>query len=279
MAKILYIEDTENNRILITRRLGQSGYKVLTAETAEQGMALARAERPDLILMDMGLPEVDGWSATRRLKQDPDLKRIPVIALTAHVMHGDREKALAAGCDDYDTKPFQFVRLLNKIANLLGNTAPASRPADGVGTSNKNGGSAELASIPSLKDRADQARHDLCNPLSNILGFCEILFQTDQPVRGEEVRSAIRAIERSASQMVKLLKQTLNSAQPVPSFDEIQALKAQLHEQASNILMRNKLLIEQSAANRDERLREDLSRMLESSERVAGLIDTALNWN
>jgi len=125
MSKILYIEDTENNRILIARRLGQSGYTVLTAENAEQGIALARAESPDLILMDMGLPGVDGWSASRRLKEDPELKHIPIIALTAHVMHGDREKALAAGCDDYETKPFQFSRLIGKIEALL--AAPESR--------------------------------------------------------------------------------------------------------------------------------------------------------
>ncbi len=125
MTKILYIEDTENNRILIARRLGQSGYTVLTAENAEQGMAVARAENPDLILMDMGLPGVDGWTASRRLKEDPELKHIPIIALTAHVMHGDREKALAAGCDDYETKPFQFSRLIVKIEALL--AAPESR--------------------------------------------------------------------------------------------------------------------------------------------------------
>src|SRR5258708_29843083 len=82
-------------------------------------MGLARKENPDLILMDMGLPGVDGWSASRRLKEDPELKRIPIIALTAHVMHGDREKALAAGCDDYETKPFHFVRLLSKIEAVL----------------------------------------------------------------------------------------------------------------------------------------------------------------
>src|SRR6266849_6445340 len=125
MSKILYIEDTENNRILIARRLGQSGYTLLTAENAEQGMAVARAENPDLILMDMGLPGVDGWSASRHLKQDPELKHIPIIALTAHVMHGDREKALAAGCDDYETKPFQFSRLISKIEALL--AAPESQ--------------------------------------------------------------------------------------------------------------------------------------------------------
>ncbi len=130
MSKILYIEDTENNRILIARRLGQNGYTVLTAENAEQGIALARKENPDLILMDMGLPGVDGWSASRRLKEDPELKRIPIIALTAHVMHGDREKALAAGCDDYETKPFQFSRLIGKIEALLAAPEPKDHRPD-----------------------------------------------------------------------------------------------------------------------------------------------------
>ena len=125
MTKILYIEDTENNRILITRRLAQNQYQVITAENAAQGMAMARAEMPALILMDMGLPDVDGWSATRQFKDDPQLKHIPILALTAHVMHGDRDKALAAGCDDYDTKPFHFVRLISKIEALLaGRSAP-----------------------------------------------------------------------------------------------------------------------------------------------------------
>lgn len=119
MVKVLYIEDTENNRILVTRRLEKQGYRVLTAELAEEGLALAAAELPDLILMDMGLPGTDGWTATRLLKADPKLRHIPVIALTAHVMQGDRERSLAAGCDEYDTKPFQFPRLLAKIEALL----------------------------------------------------------------------------------------------------------------------------------------------------------------
>jgi CheY-like chemotaxis protein len=119
MFKILYIEDTENNRILVSRYLERKGYQVLTAEQAEAGLALASREQPDLILMDMGLPEIDGWEATRRLKADAKMQHIPVIALTAHVMQGDREKALAAGCDDYDTKPFQFPRLVGKIESLL----------------------------------------------------------------------------------------------------------------------------------------------------------------
>jgi two-component system cell cycle response regulator DivK len=126
MFKILYIEDTENNRILVSRYLQKQGYQVLTAEDADEGLPLAIREQPDLILMDMGLPGLDGWDATRRLKADPQAKHIPVIALTAHVMQGDREKALAAGCDDYDTKPFQFPRLLGKIGALLASTKPPS---------------------------------------------------------------------------------------------------------------------------------------------------------
>jgi CheY-like chemotaxis protein len=115
MTKILYIEDTENNRVLVTRRLEKKGYKVLTAESAEAGLAMANTELPELILMDMGLPVIDGWEATRRLKADPKLRHIPVIAVTAHAMQGDMEKAMEAGCNDYETKPFDFPRLFEKI--------------------------------------------------------------------------------------------------------------------------------------------------------------------
>ena len=128
MFKILYIEDTENNRILVTRYLDRNGYRVLTAEDAEQGLAVALTQMPDLILMDLGLPGTDGWTATRQFKSNPALQHIPIIALTAHVMQGDREKALEAGCDDYDTKPFQFARLLHKIDTLL-RAASQPRPA------------------------------------------------------------------------------------------------------------------------------------------------------
>ena len=128
MHRILYIEDTENNRILVTRQLERKGYQVLTAEDATTGLALAAKEQPDLILMDMGLPDVDGWEATRRLKTNPKLCHIPIIALTAHVMQGDRESSLEAGCDDYDTTPFQFPRLISKIERLLAAPKPSPPP-------------------------------------------------------------------------------------------------------------------------------------------------------
>jgi CheY-like chemotaxis protein len=120
MAKILIIEDTENNRVLLTRRLKPKGHEILTAEDAERGLAMVPTESPDLILMDVGLPGMDGWSATRQLKGDPKSRQIPVIALTAHAMEGDREKAVEAGCDDYETKPIDFNRLFEKIDRLTG---------------------------------------------------------------------------------------------------------------------------------------------------------------
>jgi two-component system, cell cycle response regulator DivK len=119
MAKILVVEDTENTRVLLERRLKLRAYDVITATDAEQGMAAAEAERPDLILMDVGLPGLNGWEATRRLKAAPGTRRIPVIALTAHAMQGDREQASAAGCDDYETKPIDFAALYAKMDALL----------------------------------------------------------------------------------------------------------------------------------------------------------------
>ena len=119
MAKILLVEDNEMNRDMLSRRLARRGYEVVIAEDGQRGLDMARAEMPDLILMDMSLPVVDGWEATRQLKAADDMRAIPVIALTAHAMAEDREKALAAGCDDYDTKPVELDRLLGKIEHLL----------------------------------------------------------------------------------------------------------------------------------------------------------------
>jgi len=120
MPKILLVEDNEMNRDMLSRRLERRGYQVVIAVDGEQGVAMARLEAPDLILMDMSLPVLDGWEAARRLKAAPETQAILVIALTAHAMVGDREKAIAAGCDDYDTKPVEFQRLLEKIEAILG---------------------------------------------------------------------------------------------------------------------------------------------------------------
>jgi two-component system, cell cycle response regulator DivK len=119
MTTILIVEDNEMNRDMLSRRLERKGYQILIAVDGAEGVDVARAQLPDLILMDMSLPVVDGWEATRRIKADANLKHIPIIALTAHAMANDREKALDAGCDEYDTKPIELPRLLGKIESLL----------------------------------------------------------------------------------------------------------------------------------------------------------------
>jgi len=119
MPKILLVEDNEMNRDMLSRRLARKGYQVVLALDGQSGLEMTQAEVPDLVLMDMSLPVLDGWEATRRLKADPATRHIPVIALTAHAMSSDREKALEAGCDDYDTKPVELPRLLTKIEALL----------------------------------------------------------------------------------------------------------------------------------------------------------------
>ena len=125
MPRILLVEDNEMNSDMLSRRLQRKGYTVLLAVNGQEGINMARLESPDLILMDLSLPVIDGWEATRVLKAASETKGIPVIALTAHAISGDREKALAAGCDDYDSKPVEFQRLLGKIETLLNGNSPA----------------------------------------------------------------------------------------------------------------------------------------------------------
>ena len=129
MPKILLVEDNEMNRDMLSRRLQRKGYEVVLATDGQTGVDMAESEAPDIVLMDMSLPVLDGWEATRRLKAKPTTRNVPVIALTAHAMSGDRDKALEAGCDDYDTKPIDLPRLLGKIESLLGAAASAKSSA------------------------------------------------------------------------------------------------------------------------------------------------------
>jgi CheY-like chemotaxis protein len=122
MTKVLLVEDNEMNCDMLSRRLTRRGFQVVSAVDGQQGVDFARSEKPDIILMDMSLPVLDGWEATRRVKSDGATCSVPVIALTAHAMSGDRDKAIEAGCDDYDTKPVDLDRLIGKIERLLGKT-------------------------------------------------------------------------------------------------------------------------------------------------------------
>jgi len=123
MAKILYVEDNEDNVYMLRRRLAKHGYEVIVAGDGAQGVAAAQREKPDLILMDLSLPVLSGWDAARRLKDSPETNAIPIIALSAHALDGEREKALAAGCDDFETKPVDLARLLEKMARFKGGRA------------------------------------------------------------------------------------------------------------------------------------------------------------
>jgi two-component system cell cycle response regulator DivK len=125
MAKLLLVEDNEMNRDMLSRRLERRGYQVVIAVDGQQGLDMARSEKPELLLLDMSLPIVDGWEVARQLKADAATRAVPIIALTAHAMSGDRERALEAGCDDYDTKPVELPRLLEKIETLLKKSSPA----------------------------------------------------------------------------------------------------------------------------------------------------------
>jgi two-component system cell cycle response regulator DivK len=129
MTKILLVEDNEMNRDMLSRRLERKGYEVVLAVDGQAGVEMTLSEAPDLVLMDMSLPVLDGWEATRRLKASPDTRHIPVIALTAHAMSSDRAKAMEAGCDEYDTKPIEFAGLLEKIEALIRPAAAAAAPA------------------------------------------------------------------------------------------------------------------------------------------------------
>lgn len=126
MPRILYVEDNDDNIYMLRRRLERHGFEVVVARDGAEGVEAARRERPDLVLMDLGLPVLDGWEATRRLKADPATRGIPIIALSAHAMAGDREHAIEAGCDDYDVKPVDWPRLSAKIAALLDRGKPGT---------------------------------------------------------------------------------------------------------------------------------------------------------
>ena len=130
MRRILLVEDNEMNRDMLSRRLRRRGYEVIIAMDGQQGVAMAQSSSPDIVLMDMSLPVMDGWQATQTLKASPGTKEIPVIALTAHAMSTDREKAMEAGCDDYDTKPIELTRLIAKMESLMARTSRGAAAAE-----------------------------------------------------------------------------------------------------------------------------------------------------
>jgi two-component system cell cycle response regulator DivK len=188
MPRILLIEDNEMNRDMLSRRLTRKGFEVSIATDGLEGLAAAIEVLPDLILMDLSLPGIDGWEATRRLKGDPATRTIPIIALTAHAMAGDRERAFEAGCDDYDMKPIDFPRLLAKIEAIMSKPEPQIQPEP-----------------PTIKpsDLTDRGllRHDLIGPLVRIIGYCELLAEDAQSLRRTHRAMALHAIRTLAHEI------------------------------------------------------------------------------
>ena len=192
VKKILLVEDNEMNRDMLSRRLTKRGYAVVMAVDGAEGVAMARSESPDLILMDMGLPVMDGWTATCHIKENAATARIPVIALTAETAEGDREKCLAAGCDDYDTKPVDLERLIGKIETLLAGAKSESSPAN-----------PDVSSSPSLS-------HELLTPLNAIIGYTEILAERSKsrPEDLADLQKILTAAKELHARVEKVLSQS-----------------------------------------------------------------------
>jgi len=192
VKKILLVEDNEMNRDMLSRRLTKRGYALVMAVDGAEGVAMARSESPDLVLMDMGLPVIDGWTATRQIKANPALARIPVIALTAETAEGDREKCLASGCDDYDTKPVDLERLIGKIEALLAGAKPNFSPAN-----------------PRVSASASPS-HELLTPLNAIIGYAEILAERTQnrPEDLADLQKILAASKDLHARIEKILDQS-----------------------------------------------------------------------
>lgn len=204
MSRILLIEDNEINRDMLSRRLERKGYKVIVAINGAEGVAKTKSEQPDLVLMDMHLPVLDGWEATRQIKANPQTQTIPVIALTADAIAGEREKALAAGCDEYDTKPVDFPRLLEKIATLL---KPVAMYSPEILPSNQVQQQMLLT----------QLRRDLEPMIYSILGYSDMLLDILHKQQNSALRSDLQKIYVSGMQLLQLVQAILN-----PILAEIQ---------------------------------------------------------
>lgn len=268
MPKILLVEDNEDNRDMLSRRLQRRGYQVIFAVNGAEGVSKTLSEQPDLVLMDLNLPVLDGWEATQQLKANPQTQAIPVIALTADAMSGDKEKALAAGCDDYDTKPIDLPRLLEKIEQLLA-TRPSQQP--------------EVPSLPqdSRLQRAllSHLRHELCTPMNAIVGYSEMLLDELKSQPNSEVAQDLEKIHTCGNQLLALVNAILDPARldmsqldrNLDSFSS--SLRLELLTPLSTAIGYCEMLLEEAPAE----LLPDLERIHTAAQRLLSMVNDIVN--
>ncbi len=273
MHKILLVEDNEINRDMLSRRLTRKGYEVAIATDGAEAVAKAQSERPDLVLMDLHLPILDGWQATQQIKANPQTQAIPVIALTADVMTGEREKAIAAGCDDYDTKPVDLPQLVAKITRLLTLTAPLSATSEQSGSSQQTSLQLHLQRLLRTRLR----RQDFDPPLYSLIGYSDLLLDAlNQPQYSdvpETLRNDIQKIRTSSEQLQRLIHAVLN-----PALVEVQQQEANLFAPIlrremltplSTIVGYCEILLEESPAD----FRPDLDRIYMSAQNLLSKVN------
>jgi PAS domain S-box-containing protein len=268
MAKLLLVEDNDINRDMLSRRLLRKGYEVAIAVDGADGVSKAISEYPNLILMDINLPVIDGWEATRQIKANPLTQHIPIIALTAHAMEGDREQALAAGCDEYDTKPVDLPRLLEKIDMLLAKTQPAASDT-----------------LESLRDsRVQRAllshlRHELCTPMNAIIGYSEMLIEELKSQPDSVLADDLQKIYTCGSQLLSLANVILDPTQlgvsqlnrDINSFGA--TIRLELLTPLSTIIGYCEMLLEEAPAE----IVSDLDRIHTAAQRLLGMVNDIVN--
>jgi CheY-like chemotaxis protein len=267
MFRILLVEDNEMNRDMLSRRLRRKGFAVSIASDGPQGLAAALEGSPDLILMDLSLPGIDGWEATRLLKADPQTQAIPIIALTAHAMAGDRERAFEAGCDDYDMKPIDFARLLAKIEAVLVNANHAISHDAFVAES-------KLEAEADLRVNAGQLRHDLIGPLVRIIGYCELLAEDAHSIGRTHRAQSLHAIRARAHEVRRAIDAILlkESSSDRP-FDR-EALRTSLCTPAHAMIHATDALKDATIGQPDgESFLEDLERIRDDAQLLLRMVD------
>jgi PAS domain S-box-containing protein len=268
MSKVLLVEDNENNRDMLSRRLQRRGYQVIFAVNGAEGVSKTLSEKPDLVLMDMNLPVLDGWEATRQLKANPQTQDIPVIALTADAMAGDKEKALQAGCDDYDTKPIDLPRLLEKMEKLLEKSRFSV---------------AKTSSLPqdSRIQRAllSHLRYELCTPMNAIIGYSEMLLDELKSQSNSDLFKDLQKIQGCGNQLLALANAILDPAhlelnksdKNLDSFSS--TLRLELLTPLSTVIGYSEMLVEEAPTE----LIPDLERIHTAAQRLLSMVNDIVN--